>query len=197
VALVLLAVVLLGGAAISWSRGVAEREAVEGALDDVPGLQPDSAEVAETTVAPPADAQPAEVVRVIDGDTLIVTGEPGTVLAAAGETTIRLLQIDTPEVDGPNTTEQCFGPQASAYTTQLLPGGSMLLLGRDEGLTDQFGRTLAFAWTADGRFVNELILRNGYGYASFVSPNDQHISVMFTAEDAARSDRRGLWGTCA
>ncbi len=193
---VALAVVLLGGAAVQWALDSARDEAIDNTLDNVPGLQADPTVAPATSVAPPADAQPVEVVDVIDGDTIAVAGDAGPVLTEAGRTTVRLLEIDTPEVDGPNTTEGCFGPEASAYTTQVIPVGSTVLLARDEELTDRFGRTLAYVWTEDGTFVNESILRNGFGYATLVAPNDQHISVMIAAEDSARSDRRGLWGLC-
>src|SRR6185436_5165424 len=72
------------------------------------------------------DAPPSDVVveHVVDGDTVDV------VLGDRRER-VRLIGIDTPEVyvqDGP---PECFGPEASAYTKQLLPEGTQIRLERD------------------------------------------------------------------
>jgi endonuclease YncB( thermonuclease family) len=184
--------VLLAVVAIQWAGLVAREEAVEGALEDIPG--PDDATVVGTGAAPPADAQEVRVVRVVDGDTLVVAGEGGPVVD--GEARVRLLLLDTPEVDGPETTEECLGPEASAFAAELMPEGSTLRLSLDDESTDRFGRTLAYAWTEDGGFVNETIVRNGYGLAALVAPNDRYLSEVLAAEDAARAERRGLWGAC-
>jgi micrococcal nuclease len=174
------------------------------ALGACGGFEPEdafaSAEARATTdlagVAPPGDAQEVEVVRVVDGDTLVVQGDPGPVLTDGGETRVRLLLVDTPEVDGPNAEEECLGPEASAYTADLLPEGSTLRLAADEELLDQFDRTLAYAWTDDGTFVNESVVAAGFAYAVFVPPNDEHLQVVLDAEDRARTARLGVWGSC-
>jgi endonuclease YncB( thermonuclease family) len=185
--------VLLAVAAVQWAGLQAREEAVEGALEDIPG--PEADVVVASSVAPPPGAQEVGVVRVVDGDTLVVSGEGGPVVDG-GEARVRLLLIDTPEVDGPNATEECLGPEASDFATQLMPEGSTLRLALDTEPQDEFGRTLAYAWTEDGTFVNETIVRNGYGYAGLVAPNDEHVGVVIAAEDAARQERRGVWGAC-
>jgi micrococcal nuclease len=184
---------LLAVVAVQWAGLQAREEAVEGALEDIPG--PDTDVVVAAGVAPPPDAQEVRVVRAVDGDTLVVTGAGGPVVDG-GEARVRLLLLDTPEVDGPDSTEECLGPEASDFAAELMPPGSTLRLALDTERQDEFGRTLAYAWTADGTFVNETIVRNGYGYASLVAPNDQHVSVVIAAEDAARQERRGVWGAC-
>ncbi|MGF1647701.1 MAG: thermonuclease family protein [Kineosporiaceae bacterium] len=185
--------VLLAVVAVQWAGLEAREEAVEGALEDIPG--PDADTVTVSGVAPAPDAQEVRVVRVVDGDTLVVAGDGGPVVDG-GEVRVRLLLLDTPEVDGPDATEECLGPEASDFAAELMPEGSTLRLALDEASQDEFGRTLAYAWTEDGTFVNEAIVRNGYGYAALVAPNDEHVSVMLAAEDAAREERRGVWGAC-
>ena len=66
----------------------------------------------------------ATVVRVVDGDTIDVTVD-GT------EERVRLIGIDTPETVKPNTPVECFGPEASAHTKELLPAGTPVYLERD------------------------------------------------------------------
>lgn len=149
-----------------------------------------------SSVPVPADAQEVTVDRVVDGDTLVVSGEAGPVLPDPGEHRVRLLLVDTPEVDGPNAEEECLGPEASAFTADLLPEGSTLLLAPDEELLDPYDRLLAYAWTPEGVFVNEAVVANGLGYAVFFPPNDEHVDVVTAAEDRARTARLGVWGSC-
>ncbi len=149
-----------------------------------------------SSVAAPDDAQPVTVERVVDGDTLLVSGDAGTVLPSAGEHRVRLLLVDTPEVDGPNATEECLGPESSDFTTDLLPAGSTVLLAADEEAVDQYDRLLAYAWTPDGVFVNEALAANGFAYSVLLPPNDEHAGVVIAAEQRARDARLGVWGSC-
>ena len=149
-----------------------------------------------SSVPVPQGAQQVTVERVVDGDTLVVSGAAGTVLPAAGEHRVRLLLLDTPEVDGPQAEEECLGPEASAFTTELLPAGSTLSLSPDEELRDEFDRLLAYAWTPDGVFVNEAVVANGLAYTGFYPPNDEHVDVISAAEQRAREARLGVWGSC-
>lgn len=180
-------------AALQWAGLVARNEAVEGILEDIPGPEADA--VLARSVPTPADAQAATVVEIVDGDTLVLTAEPGAALAG-GETRARLLLVDSPEVDGPATTQECYGPEAGEFLAGLVPPGSGLRVTLDTEPQDRFGRTLVYAWREDGIFVNETIARNGAGYAGFIAPNDEHLDPILTAEDLARAERRGVWGAC-
>lgn len=149
-----------------------------------------------SSVPVPGDAQEVTVERVVDGDTLVVSGQQGTVLPSAGEHRVRLLLVDTPEVDGPQAEQECLGPEASAFTGDLLPQGSTLLVAPDAELLDQYDRLLAYAWTTDGVFVNEAVVANGYAYTVVYAPNDEHLDVVSAAEQRARDARLGVWGSC-
>ncbi len=149
-----------------------------------------------SSVAAPDGAQEVTVERVVDGDTLLVSGQQGSVLPSAGEHRVRLLLVDTPEVDGPEAEEECLGPEASAFTSGLLPAGSTLLLAADEDVRDRYDRLLAYAWTPDGVFVNEAVVANGYAYTVMYPPNDEHVEVVGDAEQRARQARLGVWGSC-
>ena len=144
----------------------------------------------------PADAQQVTLERVVDGDTLLVSGEQGSVLPSAGEHRLRLLLVDTPEVGGPEAEEECLGPEASAFTADLLPEGSALLRAADEEALDQYDRLLVYAWTPDGVFVNEAVVANGLSYTVMYPPNDEHVEVVSDAEQRAREARLGVWGSC-
>jgi micrococcal nuclease len=77
---------------------------------------------------------PRGVVRVVDGDTVVI----------APDTTVRLIGIDTPETVDPRKPVQCFGREASAYAHLLLDGRSVSLeYDPTQGRLDRYGRTLA------------------------------------------------------
>lgn len=149
-----------------------------------------------TGVAAPSDAQEVTVLRVEDGDTVVVTGGAGSVLPGQGEHRVRLLLVDTPAVGGAEAEQECLGPEAAAFTSDLLPVGSTLALAADEDPVDDAGRLLAYAWTPAGEFVNEAVVANGLAYTALLPPNDEHIDVVLAAERRARTARLGIWGSC-
>lgn len=93
------------------------------------------------------------VTRVVDGDTAEVEFE-------GRELDVRFIGIDTPETVAPGEPVQCYGPEASAYTTQRLED-IMVLLEFDVERLDRYGRTLAYVWLGDELF-NETLVREGY-----------------------------------
>lgn len=60
-------------------------------------------------------AGPYRVRDVVDGDTLQVLVDQAVV-------TVRLIGVDTPETKKPDTPIQCYGPEASSRTKQLVDG---------------------------------------------------------------------------
>lgn len=148
--------------------------------------------------AVPRGAQRAVVVRIVDGDTLVVrAAAKGRALASTSPVTVRLLEIDTPETKKPNTPVECYGREATAFTERLVPEGSSVWVLADEDLRDRFGRVLLYLWTGDGRFVNREIVRSGHARAVLFEPNDAYIDTMRAAEREAHAARRGLWSACA
>jgi micrococcal nuclease len=137
-----------------------------------------------------AGEQPVPVVRVVDGDTIIVR------LAGKNER-VRLIGIDTPESVKPNTPVQCFAPEASARTKALLPAGSSVRLVRDVDLRDRYGRLLAYVYRAsDNLFVNLALAVDGYASAYTYPPNVAHAGEFVAAAGQARDAGRGLWSHC-
>ena len=143
----------------------------------------------------PAGAQAAVVERIVDGDTIAVrVDQPGGPLPAATSSTVRLLEIDTPETAHPDAGVECGGPEATAFTSAHLPVGSTVYLVADRADTDRYGRFLRYVWTADGAFFNEAIVRAGHARAVLYEPNDAYIDVLRAAEQEARAAGRGIWG---
>ena len=127
------------------------------------------------------------VVEVVDGDTIRVDLD-------GRETAVRLIGIDTPERDGPYTSRECYGEEASRFTLDSL-GGRTVELEFDVEHTDRFGRTLAYVWL-DGALFNERLVRSGYAVVTTFPPNVRYVERLTAAQRRARDEQRGLWGAC-
>jgi micrococcal nuclease len=122
------------------------------------------------------------VVRVIDGDTIIV----------APHVTIRLIGVNSPETVKPDWPVEPFGPEASRFTHEFLAGGTVRL-SFDRERVDRFGRHLAYVWVGD-QMLNEELLRAGlaryepqYHYSEAVKRRFRE------AQKEARRDGLGIW----
>ncbi len=128
----------------------------------------------------------------IDGDTITVIFD-----GHSSSESVRLLGIDTPETNHPSKPVQCYGAEASAYLTQLLPKGTAVTLIRDVEPTDQYDRLLAYVVrTDDMMFVNLDLVEQGYAAVLTYEPNTTHAADLSAAESRARSAQAGLWGFC-
>jgi micrococcal nuclease len=89
---------------------------------------------------------------------------------------------------------QCFGPEASDYTTARLLG-QLVRLEDDVETHDVYGRHLAYVYVGGERFEDELLTR-GYARLLVIEPNHAHARTMLRDELDAKRRRVGLWGTC-
>ncbi|WP_123518675.1 thermonuclease family protein [Frigoribacterium sp. PhB24] len=139
----------------------------------------------------PAAAAEAVVERVVDGDTVIVTVE--------GERErIRLIGVDTPEAVKPDAPVDCFGPEASAFTTAALPEGSTVWLEDDasQGDADRYDRLLRYVWSPDGTMLNERLVAEGYGREDTYDDAYRYRDRFVAAEASAERAGAGLWNAC-
>ena len=121
------------------------------------------------------------VVRVVDGDTLVLDGNER----------IRLIGVDTPETVHPSRPVERFGKEASAFTRRMVEGRRVRLAYDDER-TDRYDRTLAYVYLQDGTLLNAEIIRQGYGHAYTQFPF-RMMEEFRAYEREARENRRGLW----
>lgn len=131
------------------------------------------------------DDRHGEVVRVIDGDTLIA-------LIDGEETTIRLLNIDTPETKDPDESVQCLGPEASAFLAERLPAGTPIELEYDEERLDRYDRTLAGVSESES-LVDAEIAEAGLGAPVYFAPNDRFLREVEEASERAQENGVGLF----
>ncbi|MEY2886518.1 MAG: hypothetical protein RJB40_1373 [Actinomycetota bacterium] len=137
-----------------------------------------------------ASPNSATVKRVVDGDTIEI--------AIGGKTErVRLIGVDTPETKHPTKGVECYGPEASAYTEQLLPEGTALRVERDIEARDKYGRLLLYVYTADSNvFVNLDLVMNGYARPMVFEPNTAHKADFAQAATQAELRNVGLWQAC-
>jgi micrococcal nuclease len=148
--------------------------------------------------AGPSPTDVGTVIEVVDGDTVDVE------LAGRRER-VRLLGIDTPEVHvgGEGGAPECFGPEASAFTAELLAVGAPVRLERDVVGRDDYGRLLAYVYVmaggeeTGGRMVNEAIVRQGYARPLIIEPNGAYAALLVAAATAAEAEGLGLWAGCS
>lgn len=125
----------------------------------------------------------ATVERVVDGDTIVVTGD----------VRIRYILVNAPETT--NGHNDCFGASAAQFNSDLVLGKKVQLT-YDVDCQDMFGRTLAYV-TVDGADVNRLLIERGYACLLHIPPDgDARADELKALETAARTARRGLWGAC-
>ena len=127
------------------------------------------------------------VVRVVDGDTLDVDAPDN----GQEYTRVRLLGIDTPETKGV-AEPAYFGPEAAAFTTELVEGEEVTLFLPVDRTRGYYGRLLAYVKLPDGRFLNEVLLTEGYAYADTRFRHDFYNKYQ-QLESMARAQDRGLW----
>ncbi|SKN99006.1 micrococcal nuclease-like nuclease [Mycobacteroides abscessus subsp. massiliense] len=133
----------------------------------------------------------AEIVRVVDGDTLDVRSDTN------GRLRIRVLGIDTPEVVKPNAPVECGGPEASDYAKTLFPQGQRVQLVTDnsQDAHDRFGRTLAFVLLPSGLNYSIEAARSGHARAyTYGHRPSRWASEIAAAEHQAQAERAGVWG---
>jgi len=122
-----------------------------------------------------------EVVRVLDGDTIVLNN---------GER-VRLIGVDTTEKSHPLKPVEYFSEEATQFTKRLLEGKKVKLeYGKERRC--KYGRLLAYVYLLDGTFVNAEIIKKGYGFAYTKYPfkyKDQFVSL----EKEAERNKQGYW----
>lgn len=136
----------------------------------------------------------AEVVKVVDGDTIEVK------LSGQNEIkTVRFLGMDTPETVDPRRPVGCFGKEASGETKSLL-SNKKVYLEKDISETDKYNRLLRYIYlpVESGQllFVNDYLVREGFAKILNYPPDIKFKERFFQAEMEAKVNKRGLWSKC-
>lgn len=145
-------------------------------------------DLTQASRGPTSESKTADVVRVIDGDTIKVNTHQGT-------ETVRYIGIDTPETVKPGEKVQCFGREASDANRRLVMGHRVRLV-TDSEPRDRYGRLLAYVWSGNV-FINARLIAGGYAHARQYPPNTRYAARFSELERRAKRARRGLWRACS
>ncbi len=127
-----------------------------------------------------SDSEMAEVVWVIDGDTIDVDLD--------GETyRVRYIGVDTPEREEP------FYAEASEYNRRMVANQTVFLV-KDVSDTDRFGRLLRYVYLDDGTFLNADLIAKGYARLVTFPPDVSNADYFRELQEEARSAELGMWG---
>ena len=129
------------------------------------------------------------VVRVVDGDTIVVSPNEK----------VRLIGVDTPETVHPKKAVECFGKAAKEFTQSAVEGKTIGLVldevNKSRRHKDKFGRTLAYVYLEDGTMLNRELIRQGYAH-TYTRFRFRYLVEFRELERAARSQSIGLWASC-
>ena len=172
------------------------KEAALLTLDDVDEFIRDKKIVINTDNL--SDVCECELIRVVDGDTIIVNYE-GT------EQYVRLIGIDTPESVHPDEEKNNeYGKAASEYAKELFSDQKKVYLQFDKDPYDDYGRLLAYVWNtkyynaknpADiyAKMYNAVLIKNGYAKVKTIAPNETFSLYFQILEKYAQATGAGLW----
>jgi len=149
--------------------------------------------VSERLVPPDAVVR-AQVVSVVDGDTIgvfIYNQEYGE-HTSGQEFRVRYIGIDAPETKHPTIGEEPCGREAAEFNSQLVLGKTVYLE-KDVSETDQYGRLLRYVWAGD-TLVNASLVASGYAEVATCPPDIARAGYFLALERQARAQELGLWG---
>lgn len=124
--------------------------------------------------------QLTKIVRVIDGDTVVTENNQK----------VRLIGIDTPEINT-NNSKKCLG-QIAAVKMKELVEGKYVTLEKDVSETDKYDRLLRYIWIND-TMVNTILVQQGYAEIDTIKPDTKYKQILFDAQAQAKNQKLGLW----
>lgn len=144
-------------------------------------------DVANTEDTTNVDYALYDVVRIVDGDTIVVdfNGE---------NEKVRLIGIDTPESVHSNASKNTNeGKIASNYTKTMLEN-KKVGLEFDVQERDKYGRLLAYVYI-DGEMYNKILLKEGMAKMATYPPNVKYVEDFEEIQKEARENKKGFWDT--
>lgn len=144
----------------------------------------------EQAAAPTTEpAETAEVIAVVDGDTIDIATEDGTAR-------VRLIGIDTPEIGRDGDMGECYANEARDYLNGLLYGHTVELVGdATQADVDTYGRLLRYV-LIDGQSAALRAIDAGAGYEYTYDTAYVDQQAHRDAQDAAAAAGLGLWTDC-
>jgi endonuclease YncB( thermonuclease family) len=134
--------------------------------------------------------QGARIVRVVDGDTVVVKLDHGR------QRYVRLLGIDAPEVSGGT---ECYGPAATRRLRVILPVRTHVQLVSDpsQARVDRYGRLLRYIQKQKVDVDRRLVALGAAKVYVYGGKPFKRVTSYRAAQSSAKQAHRGLWGACS
>lgn len=143
--------------------------------------------------APSTGAQPIKIInqpsrqlhqvaRVYDGDTIILENKKQ----------VRLLGINTPEIESRHRSEEPGGTAAKKWLQNQLQQ-NQVYLEFDQVKRDKYKRLLAHVFLPDGKHLNLMLLEKGLAIVSIIPPNGRYTDKLVKAQQQAEKLKLGIW----
>lgn len=123
-----------------------------------------------------------KVKKVYDGDTIVLD---------SGER-VRLLGINTPEIDSRHRQGEKGGQAAKRWLQAKLQQGQVYLE-FDQQQRDKYKRLLAHCFLPNNEHLNASILEAGLASLSIIPPNNKYGAALISAQQQAEQANRGIW----
>ncbi|MGB2807897.1 MAG: thermonuclease family protein [Sedimentisphaerales bacterium] len=128
------------------------------------------------------------VVKVVDGDTIDIDIPD----ANKNYTRIRLWGVDSPETKSQYSSVMYFGPEATEFTTESALGKQVTIYLEEHSTRGKYGRLLAYIQLPDSRFLNEVLITEGFAYTDLRFRHGLYRKYELL-EGSARRQKKGLW----
>jgi micrococcal nuclease len=138
---------------------------------------------------PPAEST-AEVIRIIDGDTIEVQKNGKT-------ERVRLIGVDTPETSHPQKGLECYGPESTEFTKKFVANKTVRL--KPDTISankDRYDRLLRYVYVDQtNEHLNAELIKTGHSIAYTTFDFDK-MDEFLELEKQAKNQLAGLWGAC-
>lgn len=124
-----------------------------------------------------------QVKKVYDGDTILLTNG----------NKIRLLGINTPEVEGRYKSRSEAGGEAAKQWLKETLLKKKVRVEIDVEKHDKYSRILAHVFTADKQHINLELVKHGFASVNIHPPNLKYAADLLTAQKQAEQEQLGIW----
>jgi endonuclease YncB( thermonuclease family) len=146
-----------------------------------------------TVLASPVLAENACSNEHYDETTTVQYAYDGDTLQLRDGRKVRLIGINTPELERKNKAAEPFAIAAKNALKALFYKNKTISLRYGEEKKDHYGRFLAHGFLTDGQNIQTILLNQGLARAISIPPNTKFSVCYLEQEHKARCEKNGLW----
>lgn len=125
--------------------------------------------------------------KCIDGDTV-------KVIIKKKKVNIRMLAIDTPEINKDNKGPEPYALKAKNYTCNKLKNANNIEIefDKESDKKDKYDRYLVWLFY-DGKLLQKDLIKNGYAKVKYVYGDYKYIDELNKSEEIAKKNKKGIY----